>query len=158
MSRRAHPREAACSAIHRSTPTGIALPPGMTEHIISDDDFRLAARPRRSRSCCARRASWAPDKDTFQPRARRVDQDVGRSEIATAPGLEHEAPHGAALRSDATRAGADHGPPLGGIDGGEHHQARVIGKAIRIFEAALVTSRPLYRRHRRTGALTVFSA
>src|SRR5262249_13126820 len=60
----------------------------------------------------------------------------GGHEIAPASHVEHQAPFGAALHADTTRAGPNQSAAFSGVERGERHETRVVSKAIRIFEAA----------------------
>jgi len=46
----------------------------------------------------------------------------------------HQPPDFEPVGANAARAGADHGAPLGGIDGVQRHQPRIVRHAIGIFE------------------------
>ncbi len=106
-------------------------------------DVAALVESRRKGGAVAQRAFC----EQLQPGAGGIDEDTGGREVAPASHLQHQAPFGAALRADAARTGADHGAALRGIERGEHHETRVVGKAIRIFEAEFVT--PLERRAER---------
>ncbi len=75
--------------------------------------------------------------EQLAPGADGVDQDARRDHVAYAAGIEHQSPDVAAIGAHAAGAGADHGAMLGGIDGIEHHQARVVGETIGIFEGMM---------------------
>ena len=87
--------------------------------------------------------------DGFHPGAGGVDQNARCHHLADAAGVEDEPPDVAALGADTARAGADDGATLGGVDCVEHHQPRIIGKAIGILVAAM--EMPLERLTRRVG-------
>ncbi len=55
----------------------------------------------------------------------------------------HQPPGVEPLGADATRAGADHGAPLGGIDGIQDHQPRIVHHAVGIFKRG--AERPFQR-------------
>jgi hypothetical protein len=48
--------------------------------------------------------------------------------------FRHQPPDVEPVGTDATRAGADHGTPLGGIDGIGDHQPRIVHHAVGIFK------------------------
>src|SRR5207253_6077379 len=78
-------------------------------------------------------------RDYPDPRPGGVDQHPGAGDIAPPALLQYELPDLAALGAHAAGAGADHGAALGRVEGIEHHQARIVGLAIVIFEAHPVT-------------------
>jgi hypothetical protein len=48
--------------------------------------------------------------------------------------FRHQPPDVEPVGANATRAGADHSTPLGGIHGGGDHQPRIVDHAIGIFK------------------------
>ena len=93
--------------------------------------------PLSSRKRCfgAIRSAVSANKSLQAPAA--LTRIARRHHVALAAGIEHEPPYIGALGAHAAGAGADHRAALGGIDRIEHDEARVIGKAIGIFEGMM---------------------
>ena len=71
------------------------------------------------------------------PGAGGVDQDARGHHVALAARVEDQTPQVTAFGAHAARAGADRRAALGSIDGVDHDQARIVGKAIGIFVAIM---------------------
>ena len=88
------------------------------------------------RRCCGAIRS-AVSANRLAPGAGGIDQNARRHDVALAAGIEHQPPYIGAVGAHAAGAGADHRAALGGIDRVEHDEARVVGKAIGIFEGVM---------------------